>query len=125
MPVMASPAEVVGGRFLPLRSLLSAQHRLGGTPALFGPSPLGALRPPRPPVGQSHVTPLSGRGKWLLRTGLREVRQVEQALRVYFLNFLDRVETTMIYTHVVRDLRNSARSPLDMLGDGGRGPAVG
>ena len=26
------------------------------------------------------------------------------------------VETTMIYTHVVKDLRNPARSPLDMLG---------
>jgi site-specific recombinase XerD len=25
------------------------------------------------------------------------------------------VETTMVYTHVVRDLRNPARSPLDML----------
>ena len=25
------------------------------------------------------------------------------------------VETTMIYTHVVKDLRNPARSPLDML----------
>jgi hypothetical protein len=53
------------------------------------------------------------------------VRRVEQALRVYFLNFLDRVETTMIYTHVVRDLQNPARSRLDMLDDGGRGPAVG
>jgi hypothetical protein len=25
------------------------------------------------------------------------------------------VETTMIYTHVVKELRNPARSPLDML----------
>jgi integrase len=25
------------------------------------------------------------------------------------------VETTMVYTHVVKDLRNPARSPLDML----------
>jgi integrase len=29
------------------------------------------------------------------------------------------VETTMIYTHVVRDLRNPARSPLDVLRSGG------
>ena len=27
------------------------------------------------------------------------------------------VETTMIYTHVVKDLRNPARSPLDMISD--------
>ena len=26
------------------------------------------------------------------------------------------VETTMIYTHVVKELRNPARSPLDLLG---------
>ena len=31
------------------------------------------------------------------------------------------VETTMIYTHVVRELRNPARSPLDLLGAGGGG----
>ncbi len=31
------------------------------------------------------------------------------------------VETTMIYTHVVRDLRNPARSPLDMIRDPGPG----
>jgi integrase len=31
------------------------------------------------------------------------------------------VETTMIYTHVVKDLRNPARSPLDILqGEGSR-----
>jgi integrase len=35
------------------------------------------------------------------------------------------VETTMTYTHVVKDLWNPARSPLDLIGDGGRGPAVG
>ena len=29
------------------------------------------------------------------------------------------VETTMIYTHVVKDLRNPARSPLDMLREAG------
>jgi hypothetical protein len=46
-----------------------------------------------------------------------QIRQARQALRVSFLNFLDRVETTMIYTRVVRDLRNPTRSPLDMLGD--------
>jgi site-specific recombinase XerD len=28
-----------------------------------------------------------------------------------------KVETTMIYTHVVKDLRNPARSPLDLLLD--------
>jgi len=37
------------------------------------------------------------------------------------------VETTMIYTHVVKELRNPARSPLDMLADQdrpGSGPAL-
>jgi site-specific recombinase XerD len=29
------------------------------------------------------------------------------------------VETTMVYTHVVKELRNPARSPLDLLGVGG------
>lgn len=29
------------------------------------------------------------------------------------------VETTMIYTHVVRDLRSPARSPLDVMREGG------
>ena len=33
------------------------------------------------------------------------------------------VETTMVYTHVVKELRNPARSPLDLLGVGaGRAP---
>jgi site-specific recombinase XerD len=36
-----------------------------------------------------------------------------------------RVETTMIYTHVARDLRTPARSPLDMLDDGGPRRPVG
>ena len=34
------------------------------------------------------------------------------------------VETTMIYTHVVKDLRNPARSPLDMIADR-PGPGTG
>jgi integrase len=29
------------------------------------------------------------------------------------------VETTMVYTHVVKEFRNPARSPLDLLGVGG------
>jgi len=33
------------------------------------------------------------------------------------------VETTMVYTHVVRELRTPARSPLDLLG--GRSPRSG
>ena len=31
------------------------------------------------------------------------------------------VETTMIYTHVVKELRSPARSPLDILGERARG----
>jgi len=31
------------------------------------------------------------------------------------------VETTMIYTHVVKTMRNRARSPLDVLNEGARG----
>jgi integron integrase len=34
------------------------------------------------------------------------------------------VETTMIYTHVVKDLRHPATSPLDLLRDGARGSPV-
>jgi integrase len=33
------------------------------------------------------------------------------------------IETTRIYTHVVKGLRAPARSPLDMLGDGERDDA--
>jgi integrase len=79
-----------------------------------------------------------------------QVRQAEQALRIYFVNFLNRtkpvsvhtlrhcfathlllngvdirqiqdylghthVETTLIYTHVVKEPRTPARSPLDLL----------
>jgi integron integrase len=54
----------------------------------------------------------------LLLSGV-DIRQIQD-----YLGHVN-VETTMIYTHVVRDLRNPARSPLDMLGDGGRGPVVG
>lgn len=54
----------------------------------------------------------------LLLSGV-DIRQIQD-----YLGHVN-VETTMIYTHVVRDLRNPARSPLDMLGDGDRGPALG
>ena len=44
----------------------------------------------------------------LLLNGV-DIRQIQEYLGH------SNVETTMIYTHVVKELRNPARSPLDML----------
>jgi hypothetical protein len=53
-----------------------------------------------------------------------QIRQAEHALRLYFVNFLranwsrstaNSIVVSMVSTHVVKELRNPARSPLDLL----------
>ena len=53
-------------------------------------------------------------GEYLLKS-----RVVAEKYAPYYVRWVRRfrsnVETTMIYTHVVRDMRNPATSPLDLL----------
>ena len=45
----------------------------------------------------------------IFRNPLRVIRQIQEYLGH------SNVETTMIYTHVVKDMRSPAKSPLDMM----------
>ena len=43
-----------------------------------------------------------------------QVHQANESLQLYFDHFL-KGDTTMIYTHVMRDMANAPKSPLDIL----------